>query len=131
MSEKAVLWIITAAAMGCLIVMYLIAPKALAHDWFTGINDPVTGGSCCSGNSKDADCSPVPQEFLDAGVITELPEGYRVRLTAEQAKFFYVGNNKAIDQVIEWERVQPGLSRGFALCARYDRVLCFFAPANM
>jgi hypothetical protein len=41
------------------VVMVCISP-AYAHDWYTGLVDPVTGYSCCGGH----DCRPVPSEDI-------------------------------------------------------------------
>ena len=41
-------------------IVSLCALPALAHDWYTGLVDPVTGYSCCGGQ----DCRPVPREGI-------------------------------------------------------------------
>src|SRR5258708_18915133 len=47
------------ALVGACIVS-LCTSSALAHDWYTGLIDPVTGSSCCGGQ----DCHPVPRENI-------------------------------------------------------------------
>jgi hypothetical protein len=41
-------------------IVSLCTSSALAHDWYTGLVDPVTGSSCCGGQ----DCHPVPRENI-------------------------------------------------------------------
>lgn len=116
------------------IIVFAIASMALstgahAHDWFTGTTDPTGLGGCCTGpNDPNPDCKPVPADMV--GVITEVSEGYRVVLTIEQARFFNKATTAAIDEVVPWKRVQPGMSRGFAICLWQNKVRCFFAPSN-
>ena len=51
----------------------IASSEALAHDWYTGTNDPVTGFRCCAAT----DCAPIPdidvKETL--GGYTYLPTG--------------------------------------------------------
>jgi hypothetical protein len=42
-------------ALACL----LLASPALAHDWYTGLQSPMTGKSCCN----DRDCRPVEHRY--------------------------------------------------------------------
>ena len=41
-------------------IISLCTSSAFAHDWYTGLVDPVTGSSCCGGQ----DCRPVPRENI-------------------------------------------------------------------
>lgn len=113
-----------------LALLFTIITPAWAHDWFKGTVDPVSKSSCCDQTSSNPDCAAVPAFMMEAGVIEEVPEGYHVRLTIEQARYFYAPAQNAIDEVVKWERVQPGLSNGFAMCVRH-KVLCFFSASNV
>jgi hypothetical protein len=44
-------------------IISLCTSSAFAHDWYTGLVDPVTGSSCCGGQ----DCRPVPRENIRFG----------------------------------------------------------------
>jgi hypothetical protein len=57
-------WVVRAgtaakALVGACVVCLCTSP-AFAHDWYTGLVDPVTGYSCCGGQ----DCRPVPRENI-------------------------------------------------------------------
>jgi hypothetical protein len=48
------------APLSAVFVSLCASPALLAHDWYTGLVDPVTGYSCCGGQ----DCRPVPREGI-------------------------------------------------------------------
>jgi hypothetical protein len=119
------------AAIALLLAVY--AAPAEGHDWFTGTTDPVTGHACCTGpglSFAHVDCMAVPADLLTAGVIEETAQGYRVRLTLDQAKRFNDQTTRPIDEVVPWSRVQPGLSQGVAICIWQNAVNCFFTASN-
>jgi hypothetical protein len=53
----------TKALVGACISVSLCTSSAVAHDWYTGLVDPITGNSCCGGQ----DCRPVPREDVRLG----------------------------------------------------------------
>ncbi len=102
-----------------------------AHDIFTGLEDPVTHLGCCNGpDSVTPDCQRVPPEMMKAGVITEVPNGYQVVLTLEQAQYFNKMATMPVNEFVPWERVGPGLATGFALCIYNNAVRCMIGPSN-
>ena len=52
----------------------IVSTEALAHDWYTGANDPVTGFRCCAGT----DCAPISDSE-----VKERPDGYIYLPTGE------------------------------------------------
>lgn len=99
-----------------------------AHDIFVGTIDPVEHQQCCNGVGTPPDCKIVPPEM--AGVVQETDGGYRVTLTITQARYWDQTTVRAIDEVVPYERVQGGLSRGFAICVHSNKIWCFFGPSN-
>lgn len=63
-------WPILGRLRGILIVVLLltVGDAALAHDWYTGLRSPKTGGQCCN----DRDCEPVPHRSTPGGMGVEL-----------------------------------------------------------
>jgi hypothetical protein len=58
--------------------MYLFETQfARAHDWYSSTADPVFQSNCCGGH----DCAPV-----DPAWVSEVSEGYRLTMTANQAR---------------------------------------------
>lgn len=113
----------------CLFAIGAIISQANAHDWFTGTHDPVTQFGCCGGN----DCKEVPDDMMAAGVITEVPGGYEVRLTAEQANYFNKYARSPITAMVKGTRAQPSKTGGYALCivpGSVTPVQCLFVPQN-
>jgi hypothetical protein len=104
---------------------------ALAHDWYSSTSDPVYQSSCCGGH----DCAPV-----DPAWVSEVSEGYRLTMTADQARSVNPAAQAAVDAVIPWSRIQspPKADHLFYACI-YDRdrapprngVICFFATPVM
>jgi hypothetical protein len=52
----------------------IVSTEAMAHKWYTGTHDPVTGFDCCAG----LDCAPVPKSE-----VKEVPGGYIYLPTGE------------------------------------------------
>ena len=71
-----------------LLLFFAWAPAAQAHSWYGRTN-------CCSGD----ECAPVP---LDSAWVTMEEHGYRIVLTAEQAKLVNPYATQAIDVFIPW-----------------------------
>lgn len=109
---------------------FMAAAPAAAHDWYTGTRDPVTGGGCCG----KADCAILQ---VDPGVLIGEADGYRLRLTAEQAAKINPARRLPVDTLIPWDRVQPSHDGNYHLCLpgyptpsmRAD-FFCFWAPPN-
>jgi hypothetical protein len=116
--------------MWWLVGLALIAVPAHAHDWFSQTTDPVSHSGCCFGLGLNVDCMAVPKDIMDAGAITETQSGYHVELTLEQAKRFNKNSTLPVSDDVEWKRVQPGLSQGFAMCIYQNHVQCFFTASN-
>ena len=103
---------------------------ARAHDWYTGTNDPVTGGSCCGIH----DCAILK---VEPGVLEGELDGYRLRLTAEQAAKINPLRKEPVDTLIKWERIQPSPDGNFHLCLPNHPIphmaadfFCFWAPPS-
>lgn len=108
-----------------LVLFFAFAPAVQAHSWYSRTN-------CCSGT----DCAPVP---LDAAWVIMEEHGYRIVLTAEQAKLVNPYATKPLDVFIKWSdrRIKsppillPGETYGpniYHLCipAGYVGVHCLF-----
>jgi hypothetical protein len=78
-----------------------------AHDFYTGLVDPVTGGRCCGGY----DCAPVPQ-----GVLHSVPGGIQVIMTAEQAKLVNRSTSLPVNVFVPAERIRPSPDGQWHLC---------------
>ena len=124
------LWWLVPLLLGMGFSMMLNA-KARAHDWYSSTSDPVYQSSCCGGH----DCAPV-----DPAWVSQVPEGYRLTMTMEQARTVNPSAEAAVDAVIPWNRVQspPKAEHEYYACV-YDRdraapragVICFFATPTM
>lgn len=121
------------------LLVLLLLPFAtlptLAHDWYTGKHDPVTGGSCCSTSKTDGygDCH---QLVVEAGVLEPVPEGYRLRLTLDQARKINPLREYPVDTLIPEQRIQASEDGNFHLCIpprpagfKFD-FYCFWAPPS-
>lgn len=113
-----------------LAAMVAFCAPAVAHDWFTGTRDPVTGGGCCGGS----DCSLLK---IEPGVLEGEAGGYRLRLTAEQAAKINPSRKQPVDTLIAWDRIQPSHDGNYYLCIPSYPVstmrgdfYCFWAPPN-
>ncbi len=112
--------------------LYLLSTQfVLAHDWYSSTSDPVYQSNCCGGH----DCAPV-----DPAWVSEVGEGYRLTMTADQARTVNPEAQSPVDAVIPWSRIQspPKAEHEFYACI-YDRdrtaprhgVICFFATPTM
>lgn len=129
MSAYRFLGLLIALCIFCL-AMVVAIKLADAHDWYTGTRDPVTNGGCCGGS----DCAILA---VTPGVIEAVDTGYRLRLSAAQAKAINPARNLPVDTLILWERVQPSLDGNFHLCISalpsvYMQAdfYCFWAPPS-
>lgn len=114
-----------------------LASPAQAHSWYHGKTDPVTGGSCCttSATSQYGDCAVLQ---VDPGVIEATPDGYRLRLTIEQAQKINPMRLAPVDTFIPYNRIQTSEDGNFHLCIpRYPVAnmqadfYCFWQPNFM
>jgi hypothetical protein len=112
----------------------LCGAPAMAHDGFTGKRDPVTGTSCCTtaANEGYGDCAVLA---VAPGMLTGQPDGYRLRLTAEQARRINPLRSLPVDTVIPWNRVQPSWDGNYRLCIPsypfpVSDFYCFWEPPN-
>ena len=117
-------------------IVLLTSQRADAHDWYVGKHDPVTGGSCCttSATAGYGDCAKL---VVEPGVLEPVPEGYRLRLTIDQARKINPLRQTPVDTLIPEERIQDSLDGNFHLCIpahanglRYD-FYCFWRPGSM
>jgi hypothetical protein len=77
---------------------YLLSTQfVLAHDWYGSTSDPVYQSNCCGGH----DCAPV-----DPAWVSEVSEGYRLTMTADQARTVNPSAAFPVDAVIPWSRIQ-------------------------
>jgi hypothetical protein len=114
-----------------LALMAFCARQGHAHDWYSSTSDPVYQSSCCGGH----DCAPV-----DPAWVSDTAEGYRLRMTIEQAKTVNPSADAPVDAIVPWSRVQspPTADHAFYACI-YDRdrtaprhgVICFFSTPTM
>ena len=118
------------AVLVAFFVFALPALSALAHDWYSGTRDPVTGGSCCG----VADCAILR---VEPGMLEGEADGYRIRLTAEQAGKINPLRKTPVDTLIKWERIQSSHDGNYHLCLpTYPTpnmaadFFCFWAPPN-
>lgn len=116
--------------MRVIIILILLTAPAFAHDWFSGLTDPISNAPCCSGPKSTApDCKVIPPELLENGAITEVKEGYQVDLTLEQARYFNSQTFAPVKELVPMNRVQGAPQWG--LCIYNNRVQCFMAPNNV
>lgn len=128
--------IVVLAALVAAFVFLAPVIAAHAHDWYVGKRDPVTGGSCCttSATATYGDCA---QLAVDPGVLSGDVDGYRLRLTEEQARRINPLRQGPVDTVIPWDRVQASHDGNFHLCIPSREApnmaadfYCFWAPPN-
>lgn len=106
-----------------------LASHAEAHSWYSSKKDPRTQLGCCGGS----DCNTL---IISPGVISGEVDGYRIRLTLEQAQRINPGRVEPLDVLIPWDRVQPSEDGNWHICIpRWNDVTvgnfyCFFAPPN-
>ena len=112
------------------VFMAFAATSANAHLWYSEKRDPVYKNGCCGGS----DCAELQ---IVPGVLSAEKDGYRIRLTYEQAKAINPNSVFPLDALVEWERVQPSEDGNYHICimsygrtAPQDGVYCFFAPPN-
>jgi hypothetical protein len=118
--------------------VFLAPVLAAAHDPYTGLRDPVFGNGCCGGE----DCAILK---VEPGMIEGELDGYRIRMTADQARQINPYRTAPVDTLITWDRIQPSWDGNFHICLRsYDPVMpftgepddkkgsayCFWAPPN-
>lgn len=95
----------------------VVSTGAIAHEWYTGKTDPVTGFGCCGGS----ECAPIP-----VSEVKEMPGGY-----------IYLPTGEFIPHL----RIQHSHDRQFHRCIYQSEFLnldqgsfrkgdtrCFFAP---
>ena len=121
--------IATALTLALLAIAAWLTTPAHAHSWYSDKHDPVTTYGCCGGS----DCA---QLVIEPGVMTAEPDGYRIRLTLDQAKRINRYRIDPLDVLVPWDRIQPSEDGNYHLClptsngrAR-DDFYCFFAPPN-
>lgn len=111
--------------------LFICPLKVQAHEWYSNRGDPIYGGGCCGGS----DCAPV-----DPAWVSEVPEGYRLRMSIDQAMTVNPNASAPVDAIIPWNRVQspPKADHLFYACIYpHDRgrprsgVICFFATPTM
>lgn len=108
-----------------------------AHDWYIGQRDPVTGGSCCTtaASAMSGDCNDL---IIEPGVLEPVPEGYRVRLTVEQARRLNPLRTLPVDTIVPEERIQESGDGNWHMCIpsyptpnMQADFFCFFRPGLM
>jgi hypothetical protein len=111
-----------------LAAMLVLAGTAQAHEMYTNTKDPVSGYGCCGGN----DCAAIPADWIEP-----TPDGYRLKLTLEQARKVNANAVSAVDAIIPWSRIQPSHDLQFHAClfnsnrsAPYGGVICFWQPPS-
>ena len=100
-----------------------------AHSWYSARKDPKTQLGCCGGS----DCATLR---IEPGVLTAETDGYRIRLTIEQAQRINPNRFEPLDVLIPWQRVQNSEDGNWHICIpRWNDITvgnfyCFFAPPN-
>lgn len=114
-----------------LVAVFLCAAPAVSHEWYSKRVDPVTGGRCCGGS----DCA---QLVIEPGVLTAEADGYRIRLTEEQAQRINPFRSGSVDVVVTWDRVQESPDGNWHICIPGQKLetmrsdfYCFMAPNNI
>lgn len=103
--------------------------SAFAHEWYSKRHDPVTYGACCGGS----DCAKLE---IQPGMLTANDDGYRLKLSAEQAAKINPYRYLAVDITIPWDRIQDSEDGNYHICLPMDdgrvrdNFFCFFAPPN-
>lgn len=109
--------------------LVLLTSYAFAHSWYSEKRDPVTHHGCCGGT----DCATL---LIEPGVLTPESDGYRIRLTVEQARRINPARLEPVDAFIPRARIQPSENGNFHLCLpRFNGVTmgdfyCFFEPPS-
>lgn len=116
---------------GVFLLLLAFASPAAAHDWYSTETDPVTFSRCC-GNQ---DCAPLK---IEPGMIEAVEEGYRLRLSVEQAKAINPNRTQRVDTIVEWDRIQPSPDGNWHVClpnyylpAMRGDFYCFWEPGAM
>ena len=87
------------AVIATIIFLAAVCP-ANAHSWYSQKKDPVTQLGCCGGS----DCATL---LIEPGVISAEVDGYRIRLSLEQAQRINRNRTEPLNVLVPWERVQP------------------------
>jgi hypothetical protein len=108
--------------------MLAMAGAAMAHSWYSSRVDPEYLNGCCGGT----DCHE-----LDGSLVIPEADGYRIRLTIDQARRINPGALFPVDALVPWRRVQPSEDGNWHICifpssrhAPRGGIICFFAPPN-
>jgi hypothetical protein len=123
-------------AVAAFTAAFFMPTAALAHDWYVGKTDPVTGGSCCTTSSvaTTGDCGVLK---IQKGMLEAEDLGYRLRLTADQASQINPLRHAPVDTLIPWDRIQLSGDGNYHVCLpQHPYVLrsdfyCFFAPGSI
>lgn len=120
-----------------LLTLAAMKSSAYPHDIYLGRKDPKTGGSCCSTNAGAGygDCAKLT---IEPGVLTAEADGYRIRLTEEQAQRINPFRSGSVDVVVTWDRVQESPDGNWHICIPGQKLetmrsdfYCFMAPNNI
>lgn len=116
---------------GVFLLLLAFASPAAAHDWYSTETDPVTFSRCCGNH----DCAPLK---IEPGMIEAVEEGYRLRLSVEQAKAINPNRTQRVDTIVEWDRIQPSPDGNWHVClpnyylpAMRGDFYCFWEPGAM
>lgn len=110
---RLVLYLLAGLVAVALWMMVLLGPGH-AHSWYTGMQDPISGLSCCGGN----DCAEIGDDE-----VTPVPNGYQVHVR----QFMNVG---PIEGFVPNEQARPAKEGGsYHLCVVQGAIRCFFFPA--
>jgi hypothetical protein len=107
-------------------ILLLSAVAALAHENYSKLTDPVYSNGCCGGS----DCAPLPTDW-----VREVPGGYRLDLSLEQAMRINPNAKSGIGATVPYARVIPSFDADFHLCifgadrqSPRNGVLCLIVP---
>lgn len=122
---------LVAAALAAFFLLVVMVRQAHAHDWFSRKVDPVFGWRCCGGN----DCKIIKPNGRN---ITAEKDGYRIRLSLDEARAINPSATMPLDGIVTWDRVQPSETNEWAICIKpNDRspkaggVFCLFEPPSI
>lgn len=109
----------------------VIAREAWPHDWYSSTTDPRWGWRCCGGS----DCAVLR---IEPGMISGETDGYRLRLTYEQARRINPNITGPVDALVTWDRVQDSPDGNWHVCLMTSQpttaggggVFCFFKPGE-
>lgn len=109
---------------------------AIAHEWYSGMRDPIFNQTTCCGGS---DCAPLP-----AHAISSFQGDLRVTLSLEEARKINPRRVEAFDEIIPFERIQlvpPEGETGPHICLmeknrasegdRRQGFFCIFLPPQL